>query len=427
MATTKRIFIMFMLVCCGFVSSFAQVVRIAVDGSIAPGSADYINRSIEYAESIKAKAIVLELNTPGGLLDATRDIVQSIMSSKVPFVVYISPSGSRAGSAGVFITLASHVAAMAPGTNIGAAHPVGAGGESPDSIMNEKITNDAAAFIRSIADRRNKNIDWAERTVRESISSTENEALLAGSIDFIAPNFNELLKLIHNKSVQTKSGYVIIKTASEPIINKEMNWREEFLFWLSDPNIAYILLMIGIYGLMFEFWSPGAIFPGVAGGISLLLAAYSLQMMPVNYIGLLLILLAVVMFLLEIKVTSYGLLTIGGVVSLSFGSVMLIDTPYEFMDISMSLIISMVILTSLFFAALIGFGVKAQFRKTAVGQESFVGSKGIAISSISTGKSGQVRVFGEIWNASAESDIEEGDEIEVTNISKFTLKVKKSV
>lgn len=407
-------------------SAFAKIVHITVDGGIAPGAAAYIKSSVEYAEEEQAEALIITLNTPGGLLDATRDIVGTIMSSKVPVVVYIAPGGARAGSAGVFITLAAHVAAMAPGTNIGAAHPVGMGGQAPDSIMGDKITNDAAAFVRSIANERNKNIDWAERTVRESISATEQEAYLAGAIDFIAPSFDSLLIMIHGKVVKTEKGEVTILTEGIAVEERDMNWREEFLFWISNPNIAYILLMIGIYGLMFEFWSPGSIFPGVLGGISLLLAFYSLQMLPLNYTGLFMIILAVILFVLEIKVTSYGLLTIGGIISLTLGSIMLIDAPYKFMDISMSLIISIVIVTALFFAFLVGFGVKAQMKQVTSGNSVLVHSKGIALNTFGGKDRGQVKIFGEIWTAVSDDIVVTGDEVFVQDVTRFVLKVKKS-
>ncbi len=406
-------------------TAFAKIVHIKIDGGISPGTSLFVENSIKYAESTNAEAMIITLNTPGGLLDATRDIVQNIMASKVPIAVYIAPGGARAGSAGVFITLAANIAAMAPGTNIGAAHPVDMGGNAPDSIMGDKITNDAAAFIRSIANERNRNIDWAERTVRESISATEKEALLAGAIDYIAPNLNALVKYMDGCTVSVADGEVTIKSAGVAIENREMDWREYFLFWISNPNIAYILLMIGIYGLIFEFWSPGAIFPGVIGGISLLLSLFSLQMLPVNLVGAALILLSIIMFLLEIKVVSYGLLTIGGVISLAIGSIILIDAPNKVMDISMNLIITFVILTALFFAAIGGIGLRAQFKKKATGQSALLGLKGNALDNFSSGAKGQVRVFGEIWSAVSEDNISVGDEIIVEQVNEFLLKVRK--
>lgn len=405
----------------------SDVIKISVEGGISPATTLFIKNSIQYAEDRKAEALIIQLNTPGGLLDATRDIVQEIMGANVPVVVWIAPSGARAGSAGVFITLAAHIAAMAPGTNIGAAHPVGMGGEKIDSTMNEKITNDAAAFIRSIAHERNKNIDWAERTVRESISATEKESLLAGAIDFIAPNLDSLLTLIDGYEVKIASGTKIISTKGKKVVEKQMTWRESLLFWLANPNIAYILLMIGIYGLLFEFWSPGAMFPGILGAILLMIALYALQMLPLNYAGIGLILIAIILFILEIKVVSYGLLTIAGILSLAIGSIMLIDAPNEIMDISMNLIITVVIITTLLFLVLIVFGIKAQTRRAVTGDLALIGLRGIAMTDISPAQKGQVKVSGEIWSAVSDEEIMEGEEIVVQNVENFVLKVRKYI
>ncbi|HPP39059.1 MAG TPA: NfeD family protein, partial [Candidatus Kapabacteria bacterium] len=312
-------------------------------------------------------------------------------------------------------------------TNIGAAHPVGMGGEKIDSTMNEKITNDAAAFIRSIAHERNKNIDWAERTVRESISATEKESLLAGAIDFIAPNLDSLLTLIDGYEVKIASGTKIISTKGKKVVEKQMTWRESLLFWLANPNIAYILLMIGIYGLLFEFWSPGAMFPGILGAILLMIALYALQMLPLNYAGIGLILIAIILFILEIKVVSYGLLTIAGILSLAIGSIMLIDAPNEIMDISMNLIITVVIITTLLFLVLIVFGIKAQTRRAVTGDLALIGLRGIAMTDISPAQKGQVKVSGEIWSAVSDEEIMEGEEIVVQNVQNFVLKVRKYI
>lgn len=299
-----------------------DIVLIEIDAGIGPATAEYIGNSIEYAEDIDAEGIIIQLNTPGGLLEATRDIVQYILAAKVPVIVYVAPSGARAGSAGVFITLSANIAIMAPGTNIGAAHPVGLGGESDtSSVMTDKVTNDASAFMRSIAQKREKNVAWAERTVRESIAVTENEALDSGAIDFICPNVDSLLIAIDGFEVETALGTVTINTSNAEIKLHEKDWRSTLLGVISDPNIAYILMLLGVYGIFFELYNPGAIFPGVVGAISILLAAYSLQMLPINYTGLALILLSIVLFLIEIKVASFGLLTVGGIVSFLLGSI----------------------------------------------------------------------------------------------------------
>lgn len=402
-----------------------QVVMIDVDGGIGPATAAYIKSGVEYTRENKANALIIQLNTPGGLLESTRDIVSAILESPVPVIVYVAPGGSRAGSAGVFITLAANIAVMAPGTNIGAAHPVGLGGESDSaSVMTDKVTNDASAFMRTIAQKRDRNVEWAELTVRESISATENEALEAGAIDMIESDVDSLLVRIDGMTIETAIGEVTLKTANAKIFMLEKNWREEILGILSDPNIAYVFMMLAIYGILFELYNPGAIFPGVIGGISAIIAAYSLQMLPVNLAGLGLILLAIILFIVEIKVTSYGMLTIGGIVALLLGSVMLIDSPFEFMEVSLSVIIPAVLVTVVFFLAIITLGIKAQTRKREGGTEGLRGETGKAIEDIAPGARGNVRVHGEIWKAESKVKINAGSEIIVDSVDKFVLIVK---
>lgn len=401
-----------------------DVGLLRVNSAITPSSSSQIKRAIEWSENMQFEALIIELNTPGGLLESTREIVQNIMNSKVPVIVYVAPSGSRAGSAGVFITLAGHIAAMAPGTNIGAAHPVGLQGNSDTSIISEKVVNDAAAFIRSIAQQRNRNVQWAEKAVRESISSTEKEALEEGVIDFVVGSIDSLLILVDGKEIATKSGKKILRTLGANVIEYELSFRDKFLDFISNPNIAYILLMIGIYGILFELYNPGSIVPGVIGALSLILAAYSLQMLPVNYAGLALIVIAIILFLLEIKITSYGLLTIAGIASLFIGSLMLIDSPSEFMKISLSLIITAVVVTFLFFTFVITLGVKAQFRKKMTGFESLLGSEGKVIEEIKANQIGKIRIMGEIWNATSDEDIPKDTTVIVVKADSFTLFVK---
>ncbi len=406
-------------------SSHAKdVLVISVDEGIGPATASFIDNSIKQAEEQNAEALIIRLNTPGGLLEATRDIVSTMLEADVPVVVYVSPGGARAGSAGVFITLASHIAAMAHGTNIGSAHPVGIGGDADtSSVMFDKVTNDAAAFVRSIAQKRGRNQDWAERAVRESISASENEALEAGAIDLISRNIDSLLIQIDGMTVETASGEVTLHTADSGIITREKNWRETLLGILADPNFAYIFMMLAIYGILFELYNPGAIFPGVIGGISAVLAAYSLQMLPVNYAGLALILLAIILFIVEIKVTSYGMLTIGGIISLLIGSVMLIDSPFQFMDISLSIIITATVITAAFFIFIIGLGLRAQMRKKFGGSEGLVGETGKAATDITPGSTGKVRVHGEFWKAESDHEIKKDEEIVVDEVKNFIIKV----
>lgn len=402
-----------------------EILRINIDAGIGPATSAYIESSIEEAADDNYEALVIELNTPGGLLESTRDIVENIMESEVPVVVYVSPSGARAGSAGVFITQSAHIAAMAPGTNMGSASPVGIGGESDTTTMYKKVTNDAAAFIRSIVEERGRNANWAERTVIDAISSTAKEALDSGAIDYIATDLDSLLVMMNGDTVKTKYKELILKTENAKVVTREMNWREELLSFLSDPNIAYIFILVGFYGILFELYNPGAIFPGVLGGISVLLAAYSLQMLPVNYAGLGLMVLAIILFIVEVFVSSYGLLTIGGIVSFALGSIMLIDSPFEFMEISMTLIITATVLTALFFIVLIGFGVKAQFRKKNVGGDTISGSEGRVTKEISPSKAGEVYVHGERWSAISDEELEKDSEIIVESISGMKLKVKR--
>ncbi len=398
---------------------------IRVDGAISPASAEYIVNSVESAEKEHVSALVIEMNTPGGLLESTRRIVQSILSSSVPVVVYIYPAGSRAGSAGVFITLAANIAAMAPGTNIGAAHPVGGGiGSDTTSVMSEKITNDAAAFVRAIAQKRHRNAVWAEDAVRHSISNSESEALKQGVIDLVSPNLDSLLKQIDGRQVETSTGMVTLKTADAKVQYVPMNWREKFLGVISDPNITYILMMIGIFGIMFELFNPGSIFPGVVGAISLILAFYAFQTLPVNYAGLALILLAVILFIAEIKIVSHGLLAIGGVISMFLGSLMLISSPFELVSISLTLIITTVVVATVFFLWVVGLGLRAQQRKPTTGVKGMLGETGKVVAAIKPGTTGQVIVHGEIWKATADRTLKEGEEIVVESFENWTLKVK---
>ncbi|MFZ1080387.1 MAG: nodulation protein NfeD [Candidatus Kryptoniota bacterium] len=397
---------------------------IQVDETINPATAEYILNSISKAEGEQASVLVIEMNTPGGLLESTRKIVQGILGSTVPVVVYIAPSGSRAGSAGVFITLSANIAAMAPGTNIGAAHPVGGGAEDTSSIMSEKVTNDAAAFVRAIAQKRHRNVVWAEDAVRHSISNSESEALKKGVIDFISPNLDSLLKTIDGESVETSSGTIVLKTAGAQVEFVPMDWREKFLGTISDPNITYILMMVGIFGIMFELFNPGSILPGVVGAISLILAFYAFQTLPINYAGLALIILAIILFIADVKVMSHGLLAIGGIISLFLGSVMLISSPFELVSISLSVIITTVVVAAVFFIWIVGLGLRAQQRKPATGLEAMIGETGSVIADFSPGSVGKVGVHGEIWKATADVSLKIGDEVIVESFSNWILKVK---
>ena len=402
-----------------------KVIVINANMAIHPPGADYINSGIEKAIEENAECLIINLNTPGGLLKSTRVIVTQFLQSKIPIIVYVSPSGSQAASAGVFITMAAHIAVMAPGTNIGAAHPVTLQG-TQDTVMMEKATNDAAAFIRTISEKRNRNIKWGEDAVRKSLSITETEALELNVIDIIAKDINDLLEQVDGREVETSIGLKTLDTKNAEVIILEMTFAQKILSILSNPNIAYILLMIGIYGLFFELYNPGALFPGIIGGICLILAFYSMHTLPVNYAGLALIILSIILFLLEIKIVSHGALTIGGVISLFLGSMMLIDTEsiLEAMEISMELIIFIVILTSAFFIFAITLGIKAQRKKTTTGTEGMIGEIGKTVTKLSP--SGEITVHGEFWKAEChEGEIEEGADVEVVAVQNLKLKVKK--
>jgi membrane-bound serine protease (ClpP class) len=400
---------------------------IDIDGAINPAASDFIHSAIERTVEDHAQCLIIELNTPGGLLKSTRVIVTDFLTSQVPIIVYVSPSGSQAASAGVFVTLAANIAAMAPGTNIGAAHPVTMGqGQTEDSVMMGKVTNDAAAFIRTIAEKRSRNVQWAEEAVRKSVSITETEALKQKVIDVIAKNVDDLLSQIDGKQIETASGTKTLEVKGAEIRTIPMGWRHEVLNILSDPNIAYILLMLGFYGLLFELYNPGAILPGIVGVISIVLAFYSLHTLPVNYAGLALIVFSIILFVAELKVQSHGMLAAGGILSLILGSMMLFDTEpsFEFVRLSWAVILPTVLFTAAFFLFAIGMGIRAQRRKPTTGREALVGEVGVAIETLNP--SGQVRIHGEIWNAEADNaKIQSGKHIKVLKVENLKLKVTK--
>ncbi|KAB2879042.1 nodulation protein NfeD [bacterium] len=405
-----------------------KIYRMSIDGVINPASAEFINKTIAKANEDRAMCLVIELDTPGGLMKSMNLIVKDILASEVPVIVYVSPGGSHCASAGVFIMMAAHISAMAPGTNIGAAHPVNLGEGKTDSlsqVMMEKVTNDAVSYIRSIAEKNKRNPDWAEEAVRKSVSITETQALEINVIDMVAKSFDSLLVQIDSMIVETVVGKKTIVTNGAQIEKIERSWRFGLLDILTDPNIAYILMMLGMYGLFFEFYNPGSIFPGVVGGICIILAFYSFQTLPINYAGLALILFGLILFLLEIKVTSYGALSIGGVISLFLGSIMLIDSPEDMVRISWGVIIPVVLITLLFFLFVVGFGIKAQGRRVTTGMEGMIGETGIVIDGIIAGKTGKIRVHGEIWNAESDQVIETETRVKVVGIDNLTLKVVK--
>src|SRR3972149_5873139 len=399
-----------------------DVMVITLSGVINPVASEYIGKSIKIANEKKLEALVIELDTPGGLDTSMRKVVKDVIGSEVPVVVYVSPSGSRAASAGVFITLSAHIAAMAPGSNIGAAHPVGIG-EKMDKVMAEKATNDAAAYIKSLAERNGRNAKWAEDAVRKSISATEEEALKEGVIDLVSKDLNSLLSDIDGKKVRTVMGEKALNTAKANIIREGMGLRHRILNLISDPNVAYILMLLGFYGLFFELTNPGSIFAGVMGGICLILAFYAFQTLPVNYAGLLLIILAIILFILEVKIISHGVLTIGGIISMVIGSIMLFESPAPFMKLSLYVILPAAIITALFFSLTLGLAFKAFKRKPVTGSEGLLGGEGVASTDI-TKDGGMVLLHGERWSAYSDEPISKGEKVKVEAVAGLKVKVK---
>jgi membrane-bound serine protease (ClpP class) len=405
-------------------SNGQKVISITVNDGINPSTAEYIEQGIQTAQKDQAQCLIINLNTPGGLLTSTRNIVSGIMQSKVPVVVYVSPTGAHAGSAGTFITLAANIAAMAPGTNIGAAHPVDMQGKS-DAVMNEKVINDASAFIRTIAEKRGRNVKWADDAVRSSVSLTEAEALEKNVIDIVADNENDLLAKLDGKEVQVNGVTKILQTKNATVEPLEMGFFQKVLSRLSDPNISYIIMMLGFYGLIFELFSPGAIFPGIIGVICLILAFYSMSSMPVNYAGLGLIIFGIILYLLEIKIVSHGLLAIGGTVSVLLGSMILFRTsPVEnYVSLSWSVIISVTAFSTLFFLFLVTMGLRAQRSKPASGVNTMIGQTALTL--VELDPAGQVSVSGEIWKAvSLSGKIPENEKVTVKEIKELTLYVE---
>jgi membrane-bound serine protease (ClpP class) len=399
-----------------------------ITGPIGPATGIYVNRLLREAAARDARCLLLTIDTPGGLADTMRDIIQAILASPVPVVAFVHPEGARAASAGAVIMLAAHVSAMAPGTNIGAAHPVAiapSGDQEPDERMEEKITNDAAAYARTIAERRGRSVSWAERIVRESISSTADEALAEHVIDLVASDARDLVARIDGRRVEVAGAPRVLDVKDAALVEEPPSLRERFLARISDPNIAYLLMLAGVFGLIFELQNPGSVLPGVVGALSLLTAAFALQMLPVNWAGAALIALAVVLFILEIKVTSHGLLTVGGVVAMLFGSMMLIDSPFPFMRVSLAVIIPSVVFTALFFLFAVGMGVRAQRRRVTTGHEGLIGMEGVARGAVDAA-GGSVLVRGEFWNAASEDAIADGTRVEVIRVDGLRLRVRRA-
>lgn len=471
-------------------SNLVHVIQLD-DATINPATADYIIQSIERAYEEKAQCLILKMDTPGGLLNSTRLIVKKIMSAPLPIVVFISPSGSRAGSAGVFITYSSHVAAMSPSTNIGAAHPVQMGGkkrdwwddfrdfmkdsrqkqqpkcsrnleeqkengrkiipledkktpieskeqseeipqeirdntEGDDDPLSSKILNDTVAFIKAIAEERNRNIDWAIKSVTKSLSITEQEALDKNVIEIIAKDDNDLLIQLDGRIVKIAGEERTLNTKDAFIKNIPMDFRQSFLNVLANPNIAYIFMILGFYGLLYEVTHPGFGVPGVLGTIFLILAFFSMQTLPVDYAGLALIILAIILFITEVNVPGFGLFTLGGVTCMFLGSMLLFDSADPMMRVSKSLVLSLSLTTAGITFIIVQAVLRSHRKKILSGKEGLVGQKGSVIKSIPLNQEGKVFVHGEIWNAVSDGKLEKGDKITVMQVDGMTLKVQKS-
>jgi membrane-bound serine protease (ClpP class) len=400
------------------------VFFIEVDGIINPATAKFITDSIDEATQQGGQCLIIELDTPGGLMESMRSIVKKELASTIPIVVYVAPSGARAASAGVFVTMAANIAVMAPSTHIGAAHPVTLGAQGKeDKTMTEKIVNDTVSYIKTIAKTRGRNVDWAEKAVTKSVSITDEEAVKLNVVNFISPDLTDLLAKIDGKVVKLDGITRTLLTKGVKPTPIQMSWRYKLLDTISNPTIAYILLMLGIYGIFFELSTPGAILPGVVGGIFLILAFYALQMLPVSFAGLALILFAIILFIAEVKVASHGLLAVGGVISLFLGSLMLIESPADYMRVSLSVVIPAVLVSAAFFIFAVSKAIKARLTKPSTGMEGLIGEMGIAATPICP--EGKVSIHGEFWNVMSDQPIDRGNRVKVVGVENLKLKVKR--
>jgi len=403
----------------------APVAMIDLDGAIPPVTARLLTAAIERAQAERAQALIVRLNTPGGLERSMRSMAQAILNAEIPVIVYVAPTGARAASAGVFITMAAHVAAMAPATNIGAAHPVTIGGGDTGKEMGKKIENDAAAFARSLAAERGRNVDWAEKAVRASVSVTEREAVKLKVVDLVAESVPDLLAKIDGRTVKTARGPVTLATRDALVKPIEVRFRDRFLALITDPNVAYILMMVGMLGIFFELQNPGVVLPGVIGGISLILAFFAFQSLPINWAGVLLILFGVALLIAEIKVVSHGVLTAGGVVAMVLGSFMLYEAPEVGFRVSWTVILPTVGATAGLVVWAVSAGVRAMMKSPVTGASGMIGRVVVARSAL--GPEGQVQVDGEIWRAVSEGEaIPAGEKVRVTAVDGLTLKVSRA-
>ena len=403
-------------------SASAQVLKVVINDTIHPITDEYIGRALAAAEHNKDQAVLIELNTPGGLLESTRNIEEKILASAVPVIIYVTPSGSRAASAGFFILESADIAAMAPGTNTGAAHPVTIGGGKIDDVMKQKMENDAAAFMRSVAGKRGRNVEVAESAVRESKSFTEQEALSQKLIDYVAPSEQDLLKDISGKPVKRFNGQTVtLNLVNQPIVPFDMTLKQRILAYIMDPNIAFILLAVGALALYAEFNHPGAVLPGTVGLIFILLAAFALNLLPTRFAALALIVGAFVLFALEAKFASHGVLTVGGIVLLTLGALLLVDAPIPEMRVHLLTALAVSIPLGVITAFLMSIALKARRNKVVTGAQGLVGERGVAQTALAP--AGKVFVHGELWDAVASSNVPAGEKIIVRGVDGLQLQV----
>ncbi len=410
-------------------SSPPLVYAAEVDAIIHPVTAEYMIGTIDRASAAGAALVVFTLRTPGGLVDSTLAINKAIIASRTPVVVYVAPSGSRAASAGFLITIAADVAAMAPGTHIGAAHPVSGGGEKMDEAMSNKAAQDVAAQARSLAEQRRRNVALAEEAVTKSRSFTDQEALSASPplVDLVAPTFDDLLKQLDGRTITRFDGRTVtLHLAGATVRRVEMSWRQRLLSAIAHPQVAYLLFSLGTLGLTIELWNPGAIVPGIVGGVCLLLAFFAFQILPVNYAGLLLILFGLILLVLEVKVTSFGVLAVGGITSLIFGSLMLMDSPVPELRLGLTIVLPVSLGFSAVVLFLVRLAVESQRRRAVTGEAGMIGETGQALTAIAPGRAGRVSAHGEIWNATADESIAEGDDVAITAVHGLKLTVRRA-
>jgi membrane-bound serine protease (ClpP class) len=414
-----------------------KAVLMTINGAIGPATADYLKRGITQAAEQNAKLAIIQLDTPGGLDKSMRTIIKAIIASKVPVATYVAPSGARAASAGTFILYASHIAAMAPGTNLGAASPVSVGGGMPSpnkkdkkdkaaqqkSTLEKKVSNDAIAYIRSLAQLRNRNVRFAELAVKDAATLTAVEAKQQNVIDYVATDLNDLLKQINGVTLKLGDASVKLDTSNIQIVKIDPDWRARFLAVITDPSVAYFLLLLGIYGLFFEFANPGFIVPGVVGAISLILALYAFQLLPINYAGLGLLLLGIIFMVAEAFAPSFGALGFGGVIAFIVGSILLFDSSLPAYQLAWPVIIGMALVNAAFFFFVISVAIRARTRAVVTGQEDLLGRTGILLEALKD--QAQAQIHGEIWIVKSSVPLKKGQAIKVIKVDGLILTVEK--